>query len=134
MCLVANGHECASVVNLTQLKRLWLFDTDPLPVLNSLCHRRDVLGELDIHPPKDKRDLTEEECAAYTAALSKAKIRSVRIALYLSTSGWIALSTGLSLNKEVRKATLWGVPRELHEEMRKIIESNPGITSLDICI
>ena len=132
MCLVANGHECASVVNLTQLKRLWLFDTDPLPVLNSLCHRRDVLGDLFILSFEDKRDLTEEECAALTAALSKAKNRRVKIKWYLSTSGWIALSKGLSLNKEVRKATLWGVPRELHEEMRKIIKSNPGITSLDI--
>ena len=79
-----------------------------------------------------QRDLTEEECAALTAALSKAKIRSVAIRWDLSTSGWIAFSKGLSLNKEVREVTLWGVPEELHEEMRKIIKSNPGITSLDI--
>ena len=81
---------------------------------------------------QDKRDLTEEECAALTAALSKAKIRSVVIWWKLSTSGWIALSKGLSLNKEVRKVTLWEVPEELHEEMRKIIESNPGIILLGI--
>ena len=82
---------------------------------------------------QDKRDWTEEECAALTAALSKAKIRSVKIDWYLSTSGWIALSKGLSLNKEVKKVILLGfVPWELAKEMRKIIKSNPGITSLVI--
>ena len=80
----------------------------------------------------DKRDWTEEECAALTAALSKAKIRSIWIWWNLSTSGWIALSKGLSLNKEVREVTLWEVPEELHEEMRKIIKSNLEITSLVI--
>ena len=48
MCIDANGHECASVANLTQLRHLWLLDTDPLPVLNSLCHRRDALEDLFI--------------------------------------------------------------------------------------
>ena len=81
---------------------------------------------------QDKRDLTEEECAALTAALSKAKIRRVELWWRLFTSGWIALGKGLSLNKEVREVTLGGVPVELHEEMRKIIKSNPGVTSLTI--
>ena len=48
MCIGANGHECASVANLTQLKYLQLFHTDPLPVLNSLCDRRDALEDLVI--------------------------------------------------------------------------------------
>ena len=85
---------------------------------------------MSLYVQRDKRDLTEEECAALTAALSKAKIR--RVSIEWSTSGWIALSKGLSLNKEVRKVTLLRVPKELHEEMSKIIESNPGITSLYI--
>ena len=87
---------------------------------------------MSLYVQRDKRDWTEEECAALTAALNKAKIRSVEIKWYLSTSGWIALSKGLSRNKEVREVTLSGVPKELHEEMRKMIESNLGITSLDI--
>ena len=48
MCIGANGRECASVANLTQLKYLQLFHTDPLPVLNSLCDRRDALEDLVI--------------------------------------------------------------------------------------
>ena len=87
---------------------------------------------MSLYVQRDKRDLTEEECAALTAALSKAKIRSVEIGWDLSTSGWIALSKGLSLNKEVREVTLWEVPEELQEEIRKIIKSNPEITQLNI--
>ena len=87
---------------------------------------------MSLYVQRDKRDLTEEECAALTAALSKAKIRSVVIRWKLSTSGWIALSKGLSLNKEVREVTLRGVPEELYEEMRKMIKSNPEITQLNM--
>ena len=82
---------------------------------------------------QDERDLTEEECAGVTAALSKAKIIRVKIEKwYLSTSGWIALSKGLSLNKEVMKVTLKDVPEELRKEMKQIIKSNPRITQLNI--
>ena len=42
----ANGHDLVPVLEMVQLRRLTVWDTDPVPLLHSLKNRRDVLEEL----------------------------------------------------------------------------------------
>ena len=42
----ADGHDLVPVLEMVQLRRLTVWDTDPVPLLHSLKNRRDVLEEL----------------------------------------------------------------------------------------
>ena len=42
----ADGHDLVPVLEMVQLRRLIVLETDPVPLLHSLKNRRDVLEEL----------------------------------------------------------------------------------------
>ena len=42
----ANGHDLVPVLEMVQLRRLIVYNTDPVPLLHSLKNRRDILEEL----------------------------------------------------------------------------------------
>ena len=61
----ASGHDLVPMLEMVQLRRLTVSDTDPVPLLHSLKNRRDVLDELNFFSDSKNDTWVSFKCVCY---------------------------------------------------------------------